>query len=145
MHDWLLRTRVAVANGGGTAKAIDYSLKRWVALSRYVDDGSLPIDNNPVENTIRPIAVGKKNWLFTGSERAGKRAAAIQSLLATAKLNGLDPSAWLRQTLEALPTVGAGANVLKFSRPEIADGFMASGVIRNGNCGGELMGFQIST
>ena len=104
MHDWLLRTRVAVANGGGTAKAIDYSLKRWVALSRYVDDGSLPIDNNPVENTIRPIAIGKKNWLFTGSERAGKRAAAIQSLLATAKLNGLDPSAWLRQTLEALPT-----------------------------------------
>ena len=104
MHDWLLRTRVAVANGGGTAKAIDYSLKRWVALSRYVDDGSLPIDNNPVENAIRPIAIGKKNWLFTGSERAGKRAAAIQSLLATAKLNGLDPSAWLRQTLEALPT-----------------------------------------
>jgi hypothetical protein len=104
MHDWLLRTRSTVANGGGTAKAIDYSLKRWVALSRYAEDGRLPIDNNPVENTIRPIAIGKKNWLFTGSERAGKRAAAIQSLLATAKLNGLDPSAWLRETLEALPT-----------------------------------------
>ena len=61
MHDWLLRTRVNVANGGGTAKAIDYSLKRWPALSRYASDGSLPIDNNPVENTIRPIAVGKNN------------------------------------------------------------------------------------
>lgn len=104
MHAWLLKTRVNVANGGGTAKAIDYSLKRWVALSRYAQDGRWPIDNNPVENTIRPIAVGKKNWLFTGSERAGQRAAAIQSLLATAKLNGLDPAAWLHATLTKLPT-----------------------------------------
>ena len=103
MQDWLLRTRVTVANGGGTAKAMDYSLRRWPALSRYATDGRLPIDNNPVENTIRPIAIGKKNWLFVGSERAGKRAAAIQSLLATAKLNGLDPAAWLRETLEKLP------------------------------------------
>lgn len=104
LHDWLLHTRINVANGGGTAKAIDYSLRRWAALSRYATDGLLPIDNNPVENTIRPIALGRKNWLFTGSERAGKRAAAIQSLLATAKLNGLDPAAWLRDTLEKLPT-----------------------------------------
>jgi len=104
MHDWLLQTRVTVANGGGTAKAIDYSLKRWVALSRYATDGCLPIDNNPVENVIRPIALGRKNWLFAGSERAGQRAAAIQSLLGTAKLNGLDPAAWLRDTLEKLPT-----------------------------------------
>lgn len=104
LHDWLLRTRVTVANGGGTAKALDYILKRWTALSRYATDGRLPIDNNPVENVIRPIALGRKNWLFTGSERAGKRAAAIQSLLATAKLNGLDPAAWLRHTLEILPT-----------------------------------------
>lgn len=104
LHDWLLRTRVNVANGGGTAKAIDYSLKRWPALRRYATDGRLPIDNNPAENTIRPIAIGKKNWLFAGSERAGKRAAAIQSLLATAKLNGLDPATWLRDTLEKLPT-----------------------------------------
>jgi len=104
MHDWLLKTRVTVANGGGTAKAIDYSLKRWTALSRYATAGNLPIDNNPVENCIRPIALGKKNWLFTGSEPAGKRAAAIQTLLGTAKLNGLDPAAWLRDTLEKLPT-----------------------------------------
>jgi transposase len=103
MHDWLRQTRMTVANGGGTAKAIDYSLKRWPALSRYATDGRLPIDNNPVENAIRPIAIGKKNWMFVGSERAGKRAAAIQSLLATAKLNGLDPAAWLRDTLEKLP------------------------------------------
>ena len=104
MHDWLLQTRVNVANGGGTAKALDYSLRRWSALSRYATAGNLPIDNNPVENVIRPIALGRKNWLFTGSEQAGKRAAAIQSLLGTAKLNGLDPAAWLRVTLEKLPT-----------------------------------------
>jgi transposase len=104
MHGWLLHTRVTVANGGGTAKAIDYSLKRWPALSRYATAGNLPIDNNPAENVIRPIALGRKNWLFTGSESAGKRAAAIQTLLGTAKLNGLDPAAWLRDTLEQLPT-----------------------------------------
>lgn len=104
MQAWLMATRQTVANGGGTAKAMDYSLKRWPALARYAEDGALPIDNNPVENAIRPICLGKKNWLFTGSERAGKRAAAIQSLLATAALNGLDPAAWLRGTLERLPT-----------------------------------------
>jgi transposase len=104
LHDWLQSTRQGVANGGSLAKAMDYSLKRWPALSRYALSGDLPIDNNPVENVIRPIAVGKKNWLFTGSERAGRRAAAIQSLLATAKLNGIEPSAWLKDTLEKLPT-----------------------------------------
>ena len=104
MHDWLKATRLTVANGGGTAKAMDYSLKRWSALARYADTGHLPVDNNVIENAIRPICLGKKNWLFTGSERAGKRAAAIQSLLATAALNGFDPAAWLRATLEKLPT-----------------------------------------
>jgi transposase len=104
LREWLINTRLSVAEGSGTAKAIDYSLKRWPALCRYATAGDLPIDNNPLENDIRPIAIGKKNWLFTGSERAGKRAAAIQSLLYTAKLNGLDPAAWLRETLEKLPT-----------------------------------------
>jgi len=103
-HTWLLATRAKVAPGSGIAKAIDYSLRRWAALARYATRGDLPIDNNPVENALRPIALGRKNWLFAGSERAGKRAAAIQSLLATAKLNGLDPYAWLKQTLEKLPT-----------------------------------------
>jgi transposase len=79
-------------------------LKRWTAIMRYAASGNLPIDNNPIENAIRPIAIGKKNWLFAGSERAGKRAAAIQSLLATAKANDIEPLAWLKQTLEKLPT-----------------------------------------
>ena len=79
-------------------------LKRWQALLRYVESGSLPIDNNLVENAIRPITLGRRNWLFTGSERAGSRAAAIQSLLATAKLNDIEPASWLKDTLEKLPT-----------------------------------------
>ncbi len=62
-----------------------------------------PIDNNAVESIIRPIAIGRRNWLFSGSERAGRRAASIQSLLVTAKLNGLNPAAWLKDTLEKLP------------------------------------------
>jgi transposase len=104
LHEWLIAQRVKTADGCGLARAIDYSLKRWPALIRYLDHGDLPIDNNPVENSIRPITLGRRNWLFTGSERAGRRAAAIQSLLATAKLNGLEPYAWLRDTFEKLPT-----------------------------------------
>lgn len=103
MHEWLIHLRVATADGSGLARAIDYTLNRWASLIRYAHTGNLPIDNNPVENAIRPIAIGKKNWLFAGSERAGKRAAAIQSLFATAKLNGIEPSAWLKDTLEKLP------------------------------------------
>jgi hypothetical protein len=104
LHVWLLATQLTIAAGSGTAKAIDHALKRWPALARYAASGTLPIDNNPVENAIRPIAIGKKNWLFTGSERAGRRAAAIQSLFATSKLNGLDPLRWLTDVLERLPT-----------------------------------------
>ncbi|WP_286011453.1 IS66 family transposase [Methylovulum psychrotolerans] len=102
-HDWLLKTRTVTAPGGASAKALDYTLKRWPALVRYAETGHLPIDNNPVENCIRPIALGKKNWLFAGSERAGQRAAAIQTLLGTAKLNGLNPAAWLKETLDIFP------------------------------------------
>ena len=103
LHRFLLAHRMKAAPGGAWAKALDYSLKRWCALTRYAHTGNLPIDNNPVEQTIRPVAIGKKNWLFTGSERAGKRAAVIQSLIGTAKLNGIDPAAWMRDTLEKLP------------------------------------------
>ncbi|MGL4995986.1 MAG: IS66 family transposase [Deefgea sp.] len=101
---WLDETLPKVAPNSAISKAIMYSLRRWEALTRYVESGAAPIDNNPVENCIRPIAIGKKNWLFTGSERAGQRAAAIQTLLGTAKLNGLEPQAWLTETLEKLPT-----------------------------------------
>jgi transposase len=104
LHAWLLATQKTVTTGSGTGKAVEHALKRWPALARYADTGSLPIDNNAVENAIRPIDIGKKNWLFAGSERAGRRAAAIQTLLGTAKLNGLDPLRWLANVLERLPT-----------------------------------------
>ena len=103
LHGFLTGSRIKAPPGGASAKAIDYSLKRWESLERYAHSGFLPIDNNPIESAIRPIALGRKNWLFSGSERAGKRAAVIQSLIGTAKLNGIDPSAWLKDTLEYLP------------------------------------------
>src|SRR5690625_1235613 len=86
------------------AKDLDYSLKRWTALTRYLDDGCVPIDNNHIEQQIRPLALGRKNWLFAGSLRAGQRAAAIMTLIQSAKLNGHDPLAYLGDILERLPT-----------------------------------------
>ena len=104
LHQWLTQQRQKVPDGSATARAIDYSLKRWAALVRFIDDGDLPIDNNWVENQIRPIAIGRNNWLFAGSLRAGKRAAAVMSLVHSARLNGHDPYAYLRDVLERLPT-----------------------------------------
>ncbi len=104
LKTWLDDLRPQVAGNSGTARAMDYTLRRWDALVRYVEDGLHPIDNNPIENAIRPIAVGRKNWLFAGSETAGRRAAAIMSLLATAKANGHEPHAWLTDVLTRLPT-----------------------------------------
>lgn len=103
LREWLINVRTVSSTA--IAKAIDYTLKRWSALTRYTESGVFPIDNNPVENEIRPIAVGKKNWLFVGSESSGKRAAAIQSLFATAKANGIEPFAWLLDTLDKLPSL----------------------------------------
>ena len=103
LHDWMLRCRDQVPQGSATAKALLYSLRRWAALTRYIDDGNLPIDNNWVENQIRPIALGRSNWLFAGSLRAGKRAAAVMSLLHSARINGHDPHAYLKDVLTRLP------------------------------------------
>ncbi len=104
LHAWMLAQRSRVPDGSGTAKALDYSLKRWVALTRYLDDGAVPIDNNYLENRIRPIAQGRRSWLFAGSLRAGRRAAAVMSLIQSANLNGLDPHAYLKDVSTRLPT-----------------------------------------
>jgi transposase len=101
---WLTLQRQKVPHGSATAKAIDYSLNRWAALTRYLDDGDLPADNNWVENQIRPIAIGRNNWLFAGSLRAGRRAAAVMSLVHSARLNGHDPYTYLKDVLTRLPT-----------------------------------------
>ncbi len=104
LHAWMIAQRDLVPEGSAISKALDYSLKRWTALSRYLDDGAVPIDNNWAENQIRPWALGRKNWLFAGSLRSGKRAAAIMSLIQTARLNGHDPYAYLKDVLTRLPT-----------------------------------------
>lgn len=104
LHAWMQGQRALATDGTAIAKALDYSLRRWQALTRYLHDGQLPIDNNWIENQIRPIAIGRNNWLFAGSLRAGKRAAAVMSLIQSAKLNGVDPHAYLKDVLERLPT-----------------------------------------
>ena len=104
MHAWMVLMRHKVTDGSSSARALDYSLKRWVALTRFVDEPQLPIDNNHIENQIRPIALGKKNWLFAGSLRAGQRAAAVMSLIQSARMNGHDPYVYLRDVLTRLPT-----------------------------------------
>jgi transposase len=104
LHEWLVLHRIKVPDGTAIAKAIDYSLNRWVALTRYLADPALPIDNNHDEQQIRPWATGRKNWLFAGTQLAGQRAAAVMSLIQSAKLNGLDPYAYLRDVLTRLPT-----------------------------------------
>lgn len=104
LHAWMIGQRDLVPEGSAISRALDYSLKRWAALSRYLDDGAVPIDNNWVENQIRPWALGRKNWLFAGSLRSGKRAAAIMSLIQSARLNRHDPYAYLKDVLTRLPT-----------------------------------------
>jgi transposase len=104
LHTWLLAQRERVPDGSATARAINYSLGRWGALTRYLDDSDVPIDNNWAENQIRPIAIGRKNWLFAGSLRAGQRAAAVMSLIHSARLNGHDVYAYLKDILERLPS-----------------------------------------
>jgi transposase len=104
LREWLIHQRDGLTSGTRTAKAIDYSLKRWDALVCYLDDGGVPIDNNWIENQIRPWALGRKNWLFAGSLRSGQRAANVMSLIQSAKINGLEPQAYLRDVLERLPT-----------------------------------------
>ncbi len=104
LEDWLRASRTQVPDGSASAKAIDYALKRWPALIRYCEDATLPMDNNRIENLIRPWALGRKNWLFSGSLAAAQRAAGIMSLLQSAKLNGHEPMAYLSDVLKRLPT-----------------------------------------
>jgi len=104
LHAWMIAQRELVHDGVAIAKTLDYTLNRWTALSRYLDDGVVPIDNNHIEQQIRPWALGRKNWLFAGSLRSGKRAAALMSLIQSAKLNGHDPDAYLKDVPARLPT-----------------------------------------
>lgn len=99
LRQWLHQTATGLSMKSELAKAIRYALSNWVALTRFCDDGRLEVDNNAAERALRAVALGRKNWLFAGSDDGGERAAAVYTLIGTAKLNGLDPQAYLRYVL----------------------------------------------
>jgi transposase len=99
LERWLREQRPKLSRGNDLAKAMDYMLKRWPAFTRFLDDGRICLSNNAAERALRGIALGRKSWLFAGSDRGGQRAAAVYSLIVTAKLNNVDPQAWLADVL----------------------------------------------
>ena len=99
---WMRAERARLSRHADLARAIDYMLKRWPAFTRFLDDGRICLSNNAAERALRGIALGRRAWLFAGSDRGGERAAAIYTLIATAKLNGVDPQAWLADVLRRI-------------------------------------------
>ncbi len=100
---WLRQQQARISAKSELGKAIAYALKRWPAFTRFLDDGRICMTNNAAERALRGVAIGRGNWTFAGSDRGGERAAAIYSLIETAKLNGVDPQAWLADVLARLP------------------------------------------
>lgn len=100
---WMTKQYPQVTPKSAIGKALEYSMKRWEGLSRYTTDGKLMIDNNLIENNIRPVALGRKNYLFAGSHEAAQRIAMIYSLLGTCKLHGVNPQEWLTMVFEKIP------------------------------------------
>ncbi len=103
-NKWMKEQYLQTLPKSTIGKALGYSIERWNELSIYATDGKLNIDNNPVENSIRPVAIGRKNYLFAGSHEAAQRSAMLYSLLGTCKLNGINPFIWLRETLRRIAT-----------------------------------------
>ena len=99
MHRWLQTTSAKLSSKSAVAAAIRYALSRWTALLRFCEDGRLEIDNNAAERALRAVAIGRKNYLSAGADSGGQRAAAMYSLIGSAKLNGVDPEAYLRSVL----------------------------------------------
>jgi transposase len=102
MHTWLKATLSKLSRKSELAKAITYALERWTALMVFVDDGRIEMDNNAAERALRTVAIGRKNYLFAGSDAGGERAAAVYSLLGSAKLNGIDPEAYMTEVLRRI-------------------------------------------
>jgi hypothetical protein len=102
LRQWLSQMLASVSIKSDLAQAIGYTLTHWKALVRYCDDGRIEIDNNAAERALRGVGLGRKNFLFFGSDAGGERAAAIYSLVETAKLNGIDPEAYLREVFERI-------------------------------------------
>ena len=99
LEAWMRKQRAKLSRGNDVAKAMDYLLKRWAAFTRFLDDGRICLSNNAAERALRGIALGRKSWLFAGSDRSGQRAAVMYSLIVTAKMNDIDPQAWLADVL----------------------------------------------
>jgi transposase len=99
LEAWMGEQRAKLSRGNDVAKAMDYVLKRWTAFTRFLDDGRICLSNNAAERGVRGIALGRKSWLFCGSDRGGERAAVMYSLIVTAKMNDIDPQAWLADVL----------------------------------------------
>ena len=102
LESWMREQRAKLSRGNEVAKAMEYMLKRWTAFTRFLDDGRICISNNTAERALRGIALGRKSWLFAGSDRGGQRAAAMYSIIVTAKMNDVDPQAWLTDVLTRL-------------------------------------------
>ncbi len=102
LEGWMRAERARLSRHNDVAKAMDYMLTRWAAFTRFLEDGRICLTNNAAERALRCVAVGRRNWTFCGSDRGGERAAAIYSLVATAKLNGIDPEAWLADVLRRI-------------------------------------------
>ncbi|MBA4043020.1 MAG: IS66 family transposase, partial [Erythrobacter sp.] len=99
LHTWLTEQVAKLSRGHDLTKACFYMLKRWAAFTRFLDDGRICLTNNAAERALRCIPLGRKAWLFCGSDRGGQRAAVIYTLIQTAKLNDVDPQAWLADVL----------------------------------------------
>jgi len=102
LNSWLREQLTKIPKKSSLAGAIRYALPRWPALTRYVDDGLIEMDNNAAERALRTIALGRKNYLFAGSDAGGERAAVIYSLIGSAKLNDINPQAYLARVLERI-------------------------------------------
>ena len=99
LKEWMQAERVKLSKHAPVAKAMDYMLRRWELFARFLDDGRICLTNNAAERALKGIALGRKSWLFAGSDRGGVRAAAMYTLIGTAKLNDVDPQAWLADVL----------------------------------------------
>ena len=102
LEAWIRTERSRLSRHNEIARAMDYMLKRWPAFSRFLDDGRICLTNDAAERALRGIALGRKSWLFAGSDRGGERAADVYTLIITAKLNGVDPRAWLANVLRRI-------------------------------------------
>jgi transposase len=102
LEEWMRAERAKLSRHNAVAKAIDYMLTRWPAFARFLEDGRICLTNNAAERALRGLALGRKSWLFAGSERGAERAAIMYTLIQTAKLNDVDPQAWLADTLSKI-------------------------------------------